>query len=176
MTSSPGSNRLTHLAEDGRARMVDVGGKAETQRVAIAEGVLRISPATFEALREGRTPKGDPLLVAQIAGVQAAKRTADLIPLCHPLPLTQVDVQVDADASLPGVRVRATARVHGRTGVEMEALTAVSVALLTAYDMLKAVDRNLRIDGIRLLGKEGGRSGSWRLDAEGAGTEEESDG
>jgi cyclic pyranopterin monophosphate synthase len=175
MTSSPGSNRLTHLAEDGRARMVDVGGKAETQRVAIAEGVLRMAPATFEALRDGRTPKGDPLLVAQIAGVQAAKRTAELIPLCHPLPLTQVDVQVDADPSLPGVRVRATTRVHGRTGVEMEALTAVSVALLTAYDMLKAVDRNLRIDGIRLLGKEGGRTGSWRLDPDGAEIEEESD-
>jgi cyclic pyranopterin monophosphate synthase len=161
-SSKPG--RLTHQAEDGRARMVDVSDKAETGRRAVAEGVLRMAPATFAALRAGRTPKGDPLLVAQIAGVQAAKRTADLIPLCHPLPLTQVDVRVEADESVPGVRVTATARVTGRTGVEMEALTAVTVALLTAYDMVKAIDRELLIDGVRLLSKEGGRSGSWELD------------
>ena len=112
--------------------MVDVGGKPETARMAVAEGVLRVSPETIAVLRAGRTPKGDPLLVAQVAGIQAAKRTSDLIPLCHPLPLTQVDLLVEVDEGLPGVRAAATARVHGRTGVEMEALTAVSVALLTA--------------------------------------------
>jgi cyclic pyranopterin phosphate synthase len=154
--------RLTHLAEDGRARMVDVGGKAETERVAVAEGVLRMLPATLSALESGRTPKGDPLAVAQVAGIQAAKRTADLIPLCHPLALTQVDVELEPDAGIPGVRARATVRLRGRTGVEMEALMAVSVALLTAYDMLKAVDRDMMIEGVRVLMKEGGRSGSWR--------------
>ena len=153
---------LTHLAEDGRARMVDVGGKPETERTAVAEGALRMRPETLAALEAGRTPKGDPLAVAQIAGIQAAKRTADLIPLCHPLSLTQVDVEVKPDAAIPGVRVTATARLRGRTGVEMEALTAVSVALLTAYDMLKAVDREMVIEGVRVLAKEGGRSGSWR--------------
>jgi cyclic pyranopterin phosphate synthase len=157
--------RLTHQAEDGRARMVDVGDKAGTDRVAVAEGVLRMRAETLDALEEGRTPKGDPLLVAQIAGIQAAKKTADLIPLCHPLMLSQVDVQLEADASIPGVRARAVARVHGRTGVEMEALTAVSVSLLTVYDMLKAVDRGMVMEDVRLLAKEGGRSGSWRADA-----------
>jgi cyclic pyranopterin monophosphate synthase len=142
--------------------MVDVGDRAETERTAAAEGVLRMAPATFEALQAGRTTKGDPLLVAQLAGIQAAKRTPDLIPLCHPLALTQVDVELEADAQLPGVRVRAMARVRGRTGVEMEALTAVSVALLTAYDMLKAVDRGMIIEGVRLTRKEGGRSGAWQ--------------
>lgn len=163
-----GDGHLTHLAEDGRARMVDVGGKAETERVAVAAGVLRMSTATLAALQAGRTPKGDPLLVAQIAGIQAAKRTADLIPLCHPLALTQVDVELEADAAIPGLRARATARLRGRTGVEMEALTAVSIALLTAYDMLKAVDREMVIEDVRVLAKEGGRSGSWRADAAGA--------
>jgi cyclic pyranopterin monophosphate synthase len=141
--------------------MVDVGDKAETERAAVASGVLRMAPATFDALRAGRTPKGDPLVVAQIAGIQAAKRTAELIPLCHPLALTQVDVVLEPDAALPGVRATATARLRGRTGVEMEALTAVSVALLTAYDMLKAVDREMVIDEVRLLRKQGGRSGTW---------------
>lgn len=153
---------LTHLAEDGRARMVDVGDKAETERMAIAEGVLRMLPATLAALESGRTPKGDPLAVAQVAGIQAAKRTADLIPLCHPLALTQVDLKLEPDEGIPGVRVRATVRMRGRTGVEMEALTAVSVALLTVYDMLKAVDREMVIEGVRVLAKEGGRSGAWR--------------
>jgi cyclic pyranopterin monophosphate synthase len=153
---------LTHLAEDGRARMVDVGGKAETERTAVAEGVLRMRHETLAALKAGRTPKGDPLAVAQIAGIQAAKRTADLIPLCHPLALTQVDVELEPDAAIPGVRARATARLRGRTGVEMEALTAVSVALLTAYDMLKAIDREMVIEEVRVLAKEGGRSGSWQ--------------
>jgi cyclic pyranopterin phosphate synthase len=165
---------LTHQAEDGRARMVDIGGKPETARMAVAEGVLRVSPQTVAVLRTGRTVKGDPLLVAQIAGIQAAKRTADLIPLCHPLPLTQVDVLVEVDEEVPGVRVRAIARVHGRTGVEMEALTAVGVALLTAYDMLKGVDRQMSIEGIQVLRKEGGRGGSWVAEHAATGGQESS--
>jgi cyclic pyranopterin phosphate synthase len=144
--------------------MVDVGAKPESHRVAVAEGRLRMAAATLDALRANRVPKGDPLLVARIAGIQAAKRTADLIPLCHPLPLTAVSVDLELDAGLPGVRARATAEVFGRTGVEMEALTAVSVALLAAYDMLKALDRDMRIEGIRLILKSGGRSGDWRAD------------
>ncbi|HSJ08655.1 MAG TPA: cyclic pyranopterin monophosphate synthase MoaC [Longimicrobiales bacterium] len=167
MSSAP-ADRLTHLAEDGRARMVDVGGKAETERTAVAIGSLRMARATLDTLRAGRTPKGDPLLVAQVAGIQAAKRTADLIPLCHPLQLTQVDVQLEPDEALPGVRVRATVRVTGRTGVEMEALTAASIALLTAYDMLKAVDRDMVIDAVRVEAKSGGRSGTWSVDTQAA--------
>jgi cyclic pyranopterin phosphate synthase len=167
MSSAP-ADRLTHLAEDGRARMVDVGAKAETERTAVATGALRMARATLDALRTGRTPKGDPLLVAQVAGIQAAKRTAELIPLCHPLQLTQVDVQLEPDEALPGVRVRATVRVTGRTGVEMEALTAASVALLTAYDMLKAVDRDMVIDAVRVESKAGGRSGTWSIDSQAA--------
>ena len=154
-------SELTHLDETGRARMVDVGEKPESQRMAVAEGFIRMSPETLVALDEGRAPKGDPLLVAQLAGIQGAKKTADLIPLCHPLPLTSVDVELAPDPELPGVRAVSRARVTGRTGVEMEALTAVSVALLTVYDMLKAVDRGMRIEGIRLLEKSGGRSGDW---------------
>lgn len=141
--------------------MVDVGAKAETERHATATGVLRMSAAAFAALESGRTPKGDPLVVAQIAGIQAAKRTAELIPLCHPLALTDVSVEIAPDEGLPGVRAQATVRVHGRTGVEMEALTAVSVALLTAYDMLKAVDRTMRIEDVHVTTKSGGRSGDW---------------
>lgn len=152
---------LTHQDETGRARMVDVGDKDESRRTAVAEGFIRMDPATLEALQEGRTPKGDSLMVSQLAGIQGAKRTADLIPLCHPLPLDSVDVELAPDPELPGVRAVAQARVTGRTGVEMEALTAVSVALLTVYDMLKAVDRSMRIEGIRLLEKRGGRSGTW---------------
>lgn len=141
--------------------MVDVGDKDVTDRTATAEGYLVTTPETLEALREGTTTKGDPLVVARIAAVQAAKRTDELIPLCHTLPLTGVDVTVEPDPSRPGIRATATARVAARTGVEMEALTAVSLALLTAYDMLKAIDREMRIEGIRLLHKSGGRSGSW---------------
>jgi cyclic pyranopterin monophosphate synthase len=163
MGTSSGPGGLTHQAEDGRARMVDVGEKAETERVAVAQGRLRMARSTFDALLAGRTPKGDPLVVAQIAGIQAAKRTSDLIPLCHPLALTQVDVELEPDESLPGVTVTATTRVRGRTGVEMEALSGVAVALLTAYDMLKALDREMVIDEVRLIRKEGGRSGSWSL-------------
>ena len=144
--------------------MVDVGDKAETERIAEAVGQLVTSAATIEALRRGDAPKGDPLVVAQIAGIQAAKRTAELIPLCHQLPLTRVDVRLDIDTSLPGVRARAEARVVARTGVEMEALTAVTVALLTMYDMLKAIDRTMRIEGVRLTRKSGGRSGDWTAD------------
>jgi cyclic pyranopterin phosphate synthase len=153
--------QLSHQDETGRARMVDVGEKPEGQRLAVAGGSLVMQPATLAALRAGRTPKGDPLLVAQVAGIMAAKRTFELIPLCHPLPLTQVDVAFELDDDLPGVRVTASARVHGRTGVEMEALTAAAVALLTLYDMLKGIDRSLQLTGIRLLRKEGGRSGTW---------------
>ena len=141
--------------------MVDVGAKRETARRAVAEGLLVMAPATLAALRAGRTPKGDPLVVAQLAGIQGAKRTSDLIPLCHPLPLTSVAVELTTDDALPGIRARATVGVRGRTGVEMEALTAVCVALLTAYDMLKAVDRGMEIRGVRLLRKQGGRSGVW---------------
>jgi cyclic pyranopterin phosphate synthase len=141
--------------------MVDVGTKLETERVAVAEGVLVMAAATLAAMRAGATPKGNPLVVAQVAGIQAAKRTSELIPLCHPLALTSVEVMLEAEDALPGVRATATARVRGRTGVEMEALTAVSVALLTAYDMLKGIDRAMEIRGVRLLRKAGGRSGEW---------------
>jgi cyclic pyranopterin monophosphate synthase len=147
--------------------MVDVGDKAESRRTAIAEGVIRMQPETLAALEAGTSPKGDPLLVAQIAGIQAAKRTADLIPLCHPLPLTSVQVELAADPDVPGVRAVARAQVVGRTGVEMEALMAVSIALLTVYDMLKAVDRRMQIAGVRLLEKSGGRSGDWSVEPNG---------
>jgi cyclic pyranopterin phosphate synthase len=146
--------------------MVDVGGKAETEREAVAEGWLILGTSAVDALSAGRTPKGDPLLVAQIAGIQAAKRTAELIPLCHTLPLSKVDVQLELDREKAAVRARALVRVVSRTGVEMEALTAVSVALLTVYDMLKAVDRGMRIEGVRLLSKKGGRSGAFEADSE----------
>lgn len=152
---------LTHQDATGRARMVDVGAKQETERTAVAAGSLRMQHATLRALQEGRTAKGDPLVVAQIAGVMGAKRTADLIPLCHPLSLSHADVTFEIDEALPGVHATATARVVARTGIEMEALTAVTVALLTLYDMLKAVDRSMRIEGVRLIRKEGGRSGVW---------------
>ena len=152
---------FTHLDEAGRPRMVDVGEKDVTRRVAVAEGHIRMSAATLAAIVAGETPKGNVLLVAQLAGITGAKRTADLIPLCHPLPLTSVEVEISADESLPGIRVSATAKVDGKTGVEMEALTAVTVSLLTVYDMCKARDRGMEISGIRLLRKEGGRSGTW---------------
>ncbi|MDX1673605.1 MAG: cyclic pyranopterin monophosphate synthase MoaC [Longimicrobiales bacterium] len=158
---------LTHQDERGRPRMVDVADKPATRRTAVAEGVLRMDPNTLAALRDGRTPKGDPLQVAQIAGIQGAKRTSELVPLCHPLPLTSVEVDLSIDPELPGVRAVATARVTGRTGVEMEALTAVSVALLTVYDMLKAIDRGMVLDGVRLLEKRGGKSGPWSHEEDG---------
>ena len=152
---------LTHVDASGRPSMVDVGEKPESARVAEAVGELIVAPATLELLERGEVPKGDPLVVAQIAGIQAAKRTAELIPLCHQLPLTKVDVKLEIDSTLPGIRAHATARVVARTGVEMEALTAVSVALLTMYDMLKAVDRSMRIDNVRLTRKSGGRGGDF---------------
>ncbi len=157
---------LPHQDASGRPRMVDVGAKGETDRKAVAEGVLVMAPATLAALRAGRVPKGDPLLVGQVAGILGAKRTGELIPLCHPLALTSVDVTLEADDGLPGVRALATVRVHGRTGVEMEALTAVCVALLTVYDMVKGIDRGMAIREVRLLRKEGGRSGTWVAGAE----------
>ena len=153
---------FTHLDEQGRPRMVDVGGKPVTRRIAVAEGHIRTSPETLAAVVSGQTPKGNVLLIAQLAGIMAAKRTPDLIPLCHSVPLSSVEVDVNPDASLPGIRVTATVGVEARTGVEMEALTAVSCALLTVYDMCKARDRGMVIGGVRLLSKEGGRSGAWR--------------
>jgi cyclic pyranopterin phosphate synthase len=150
---------LTHLDEEGRPRMVDVTGKNVTDRTAVAEGVLLTRPETLDLIRASGGPKGDPTFTASLAGIQAAKRTSELIPLCHPLALSSVDVDVRVDDSLPGIRATATVRVTGRTGVEMEALTAVAMALLTAYDMLKAVDGHMRIENVRLLRKTGGRSG-----------------
>jgi cyclic pyranopterin phosphate synthase len=150
---------LTHLDEHGNAHMVDVGGKAITDRVAVAEGRIRLGPDALAAVVERRAAKGDVLAIAQLAGIQGAKRTADLIPLCHPLPITSVDVHLEVDGT--EVVCRATARATWRTGVEMEAMTAVSAALLTVYDMLKAVDRSMEIGAIRLLEKRGGRSGHW---------------
>jgi cyclic pyranopterin phosphate synthase len=139
--------------------MVDVGAKPETERVAVARGEVVMKPETFELIRAGQIKKGDVLTVAQIAGISASKRTSDLIPLCHPLPLTQVDVTLTLDASLPGVQIQSTARTVGRTGVEMEALTAVAVAALTVYDMAKAAEKTMRIQNIRLVEKHGGQSG-----------------
>jgi cyclic pyranopterin monophosphate synthase len=156
-----GGGEFTHLDEQGRPQMVDVGAKEITARVAVAEGRIRTSAETAAAIAGGEVAKGDVLVVAQLAGIMAAKRTADLIPLCHPLALTSVEVELVVDPALPGVGVTATARVEARTGVEMEALTAVSVSLLTIYDMCKARDRGMVIEGIRLLRKAGGRSGAW---------------
>lgn len=158
---------FTHLDEQGRPRMVDVGEKAVTRRAAVAEGHIRMAAETLDAIVGGETPKGNVLLIAQLAGITGAKRTADLIPLCHPLPLTSVEVELEPDPALPGVRATAVARVEAKTGVEMEALVAVSCALLTVYDMCKARDRGMRIEGIRLLRKEGGRSGTWTAEGEG---------
>ena len=151
--------KLTHLDESGRVHMVDVGVKPDTERVAIARGEVLMKQATFALIRAGQIKKGDALTVAQIAGIAAAKRTSDLIPLCHPLALTQVAVEVSLDESLPGVIITATTKTTGKTGVEMEALTAVSVAALTIYDMAKAVEKTMRIQNIRLVEKHGGRSG-----------------
>jgi cyclic pyranopterin phosphate synthase len=152
---------LTHLDEEGRARMVDVSSKESTARVAKAEGQLRCEAATLALVRQGRTPKGSVVQTAELAGVMAAKRTAELVPLCHPLALTKIEVTIELDEDLPGFQVMAEVRTVAQTGVEMEALTAVSVACLTLFDMLKAVDRAMVIDGIRVVEKSGGRSGSW---------------
>ena len=157
--------KLSHVDEAGRARMVDVGGKPITVRTAVAEGGIRMSDAAFRLVAEQHVTKGDVLAVSEVAGTLAAKRTADLIPLCHPLGLDHVEVAAMLDDGLPGVRVRATAKAVGRTGVEMEALTAVSVALLTVYDMVKAADRGMEIEKLRLSEKTGGTHGDWRRDA-----------
>lgn len=154
--------KLSHVDEQGRARMVDVGGKPVTARTASAEGRVRMSPAAYGLVAAHGVAKGDVLAVAELAGTMAAKRTGDLIPLCHPLGLDAVQVDARLDAELPGVRVVATASVTGRTGVEMEALTAVAVACLTVYDMVKAVDREMVVEGVRLLSKTGGTRGDWR--------------
>ena len=156
------SRRLTHLTKGGEARMVDVSAKPATERVAVAEGRVVMAPATLAIVRRGNAKKGDVLGAARIAGIQAAKRTHELIPLCHPLPLSQIEVDVAPDAKLPGIAVTARVKVSGKTGVEMEALTAVAVACLTVYDMVKAVERGMRIEGIRLVEKRGGRSGHFR--------------
>jgi cyclic pyranopterin phosphate synthase len=153
---------LSHVDESGKARMVDVGGKPETARSATARGQVRMSKEAFEAVRGNAVAKGDVLTVAQVAGITAAKRTGELIPLCHPLGLDAVDVKVALDPALPGVTVEATARVTGRTGVEMEALTAVAVSCLTVYDMVKAMDRSMVIEQVRLIEKTGGTRGDWR--------------
>jgi cyclic pyranopterin phosphate synthase len=156
------SGKLTHLSAAGEARMVDVSAKAATERVAVAEGRVRMRPQTLKLVQSGNAKKGDVLGAARIAGIMAAKRTHELIPLCHPLALTQVKLDLTADAKLPGIAVRAEVRVTGQTGVEMEALTAVSVACLTIYDMVKAVERGMQIEGIRLIEKRGGKSGHYR--------------
>jgi cyclic pyranopterin monophosphate synthase len=154
--------KLSHLSTRGEARMVDVSGKAETERIAVAEGRVIMAPKTLALVHKGDAKKGDVLGTARIAGIQAAKRTHELIPLCHPLPIAQVEIELVADADLPGIAVRAQVKVAGKTGVEMEALTAVAVACLTIYDMVKAVERGMRIEGIRLIEKRGGRSGHYR--------------
>ena len=153
---------LSHVDAAGRPRMVDVGEKPPTERKATAEGSIRMTRAALSEIERNAGPKGDVLTTAELAGVMAAKRTAELIPLCHPLPLEHVAVEVTADEALPGVRVRATVRATARTGVEMEALTAVAVALLTVYDMVKAADRGMEIGDVRLMEKSGGKSGTWR--------------
>ena len=157
-----GRDALTHLDAHGKAKMVDVTDKEITARRAVARGVLRCSERAWELLSTGGNPKGDVEQVARVAGIMGGKRAGELIPLCHVLPEAGVSVDIELDAALPGLRVTATATISGRTGVEMEALTAVSVALLTAYDMLKAVDRGMVIESIRLVEKSGGRSGNWK--------------
>ena len=152
---------LTHIDQSGAANMVDVGDKVDTVREASAEGFVRMLPATLALIKSGNAKKGDVIGTARIAGIMAAKRTSDLIPLCHPLMLTKVTVDISIDDALPGLRVESTVKLSGKTGVEMEALTAVSVACLTIYDMAKAVDRAMEISGIRVLAKSGGKSGDF---------------
>jgi cyclic pyranopterin phosphate synthase len=153
--------RLTHLDGMGRPRMVDVSGKESTARISVAEGTLSCSAETIEQVRAGSAPKGSVIRTAELAGIMAAKRTSELIPLCHPLSLAKVEVQIEISDELPGFEVQAEVRTNGATGVEMEALTAVSVACLTLFDMLKAIDRTMAIGGIRVASKSGGRSGDW---------------
>ena len=154
--------KLTHINKKGEARMVDVAAKSVTHRVAVAEGRIVMKASTLKLIRSGSHKKGDVLAVARVAGIMAAKKTAEIIPLCHPLSLTHVAVELNADPKIRGVHCVVTAETDGKTGVEMEALTAVQAALLTVYDMCKAVDRGMRIEGVRLLEKSGGRSGHWK--------------
>lgn len=156
------AGRLTHIDRTGAANMVDVGAKDETERQAVAEGSVTMKPETLALILAGDAAKGDVIGTARLAGIMAAKKTSDLIPLCHPLMLTKVAVEIEPDERLPGLRVRALAKLKGRTGVEMEALTAVSVTCLTIYDMAKAVDRHMQISGIRVVEKSGGKSGDWK--------------
>ena len=155
--------RLSHLDDSGAARMVDVSAKADTAREATAEGFVAMQPATLALIQQGGIPKGDVIAVARVAGIMAAKRTSELIPMCHPLPITGVTVDL-APAGAARLRILATVRTTGKTGVEMEALTAATVAALTVYDMCKAVDRGMRIEGVRLLEKRGGKSGHWKAE------------
>jgi cyclic pyranopterin phosphate synthase len=159
------SDKLSHLDAAGRARMVDVGDKPESKRTAIAQGEVLMQPKTFQIVQAGSLKKGDLISISEIAGVMAAKKTSDLIPLCHPLPLNKIQVELTLDAQLPGVVITATAATHGKTGVEMEALTAVSVAALTVYDMAKAVEKSMKIQNIRLLEKSGGVHGDYKAEA-----------
>jgi cyclic pyranopterin phosphate synthase len=158
------ADSLTHLDDEGRARMVDVGGKPVTDRQATARGFVSVQPETARLIKEGLMKKGDVLSVAQLAGIMGAKRTPDLVPLCHPLPLNQVEVKLELDEARNRVNITATASTSAKTGVEMEALTAVSVAALTVYDMCKSVDRGIRIEGVRLVRKRGGQSGDITLE------------
>ena len=157
-------SKLTHLDEKGEAAMVDVSEKAMTERIAIAEGHIVMLPETLRLIREGNAKKGDVLGAARIAGIMAAKKTHELIPLCHPLLISKIAIDLEPDEALPGIRVRATVKLSGQTGVEMEALTAVSVACLTIYDMVKAADRGMKIEAIRLVEKSGGKSGTYRAE------------
>lgn len=157
----PDQQTLTHFDTSGQAHMVDVGAKSETHRIAIAGGIITMLPATFELIQQGSSKKGDVLGIARIAAIQASKKTSDLIPLCHPIALTRVAVDFDLDAASSSIACTVQAETYGKTGVEMEALTAVSVGLLTIYDMCKAVDRGMTITSIRLLEKHGGKSGDW---------------
>ena len=155
---------LTHFDERGHAHMVDVSAKSVTDRIAVAEGHVKMSAEALDIITEGRAEKGDVLSVARLAGIMGAKKTADLIPLCHPLPIAKVAVELTAAPDLPGIRVEATVKTTGQTGVEMEALTAVSTACLTVYDMVKAVEKSMEITGIRLLLKDGGKSGRYEAE------------
>ena len=156
---------LTHFDDKGAAHMVDVSNKAETDRVAVAEGHVKMSSETLDIITSGTSRKGDVIGIARLAGIMGAKRTADLIPLCHPLPLSKVSLDLNVDDALPGLRITATTATTGRTGVEMEALTAVTIACLTVYDMAKAVQKDMEIGGVRLLSKAGGKSGDWKAQA-----------
>ena len=159
-------SKLSHTDEQGRVKMVDVGAKSETARTAVAAGEIKMSPAALEAIRGGKNEKGEVLATARIAAINAAKRTSELIPLCHNIPLSNVSVEFELDESLPGVRAKATASATARTGVEMEALTCVAVALLTIYDMTKAMGKEMEIGSVRLLEKSGGKSGNWKRTAD----------